>query len=108
MRKLAVSFNVGLERTSVMQSIDLSDEQYHRLSVVAEAAGYQDVPAFIASFADELVADPRGELSDEVLRANVAAMQRGEAEIDAGGGQDMKDAIVEIADKYNLNVKDAR
>ena len=42
-------------------------------------------------------------LSEIQLRENVAAMERGEAEIDAGGGHDMKEALVEIADKYNLN-----
>ena len=88
-----------------MQNIQLPEDQFQKLSAVAQAAGYQDVSAFIASFADEPVKDPRGSVADTQLRENVAAMERGEAEIDAGGGQDMKEALVEIADKYDLNIK---
>ncbi len=87
-----------------MQNIQLSDDQFQKLSAVARAAGYQDVPAFIASFADEPIADPRGEVSEAQLRENVAAMERGEAELDAGGGQNMKEALVEIAGKYGLKI----
>ena len=87
-----------------MQNIQLPDDQFQKLSVVAQAAGYADVPAFIASLAGEPIEDPRGTLSDAQLRENVAAMECGEAEIEAGGGQDMKDAIVEIAGKYDLNI----
>ena len=87
-----------------MQNIQLPDDQFQKLSAMAHAAGYQDVSAFIASFADEPIADPRGDVSEVQLRENVAAMERGEAEIDAGGGQDMKEALDEIADKYDLNI----
>ena len=87
-----------------MQSIQFSEDQFQRLSAVAHAAGYQDVSAFIASFADDPIEDPRGNVANAQLRENVAAMERGEAEIDAGGGQDMKAAIVEIANKYDLNI----
>ncbi len=87
-----------------MQNIQLSDDQFQRLSALAHAAGYQDVPAFIASFADEPTADPRGDVANSQLQKNVAAMERGETEIDSGGGQDMKEALVEIAGKYNLKI----
>jgi len=87
-----------------MPNIQVSDDQFRRLSAAALAAGFQDVSAFVAYFADESVEDPRGSLSEAQLRQNVAAMERGEAELDAGGGQDMKNAISEIADKYGLDV----
>ena len=85
-----------------MQSIQFPEDQFQRLSAVAHAAGYQDVSTFIASFADDPIKDPRGKIADAQLRENVTAMERGEAEIDAGGGQDMKEAIVEIANKCDL------
>ena len=88
-----------------MQNIQLSDDQFERLSAIATAAGYQDVPAFIASFANDPIADPRGDVSEAQLRENVTAMQRGEADIDAGTGQDIKEAIVKIANKYKLNIE---
>ena len=53
---------------------------------------------------DDPVEDPQGNVSNAKLRENVATMQRGEAEIDAGGRQDMKEALIEIADKYDLNI----
>ena len=87
-----------------MPNIQVSDDQFRRLSAAAQAAGFQDVSAFIASFADDPVEDPRGSLDDEQLRKNVETMERGEAETDAGGGHDMKGAIIEIADKYGLDV----
>ena len=87
-----------------MQNIQLPDDQFQRLSLLAQAAGYQDVSAFIASFADDPIEDPRGTLTDTQLQENVAAMECGDAEIDADGGHDMKKAIVEIADKYDLNI----
>ena len=86
-----------------MQNIQLPEDQFQRLVVVAQAAGYQDVSAFVASFAAEPIEDPRGNLDDTQLRENVAAMERGEAEIDAGGGQEIKEALREIADQYDLN-----
>ena len=88
-----------------MPNIEFPDEQFQRLTLVAQAAGFTDVSAFIASFANEPIEDPRGMPSDEELRDNVAAMERGETEIATGGGHDMKNAMTEIADKYGLNIK---
>ena len=87
-----------------MPDIQFSDDQFQRLYAIAMAAGYQDVSAFIASFADEPIEDPRGSLSEEQLRKNVAAMERGEQEIDGGGGHEMRDAIIEISVKHDLNI----
>jgi hypothetical protein len=87
-----------------MPNIQISDAQYQRLSALAHAAGYQDVLAFIASCTDVPVQDPRGALAEVQLLENVAKIHRGEKEIESGGGQNMKDAIVEIAGKHGLNI----
>lgn len=88
-----------------MPQIEFPEDQFQQLSAVAHAAGYKDLPAFMASFISQPIEDPRSTLTDEQLRENVAAMERGEAEIAAAGGHNMKDAIVEIADKYELDIK---
>lgn len=44
------------------------------------------------------------ERSDEQLQANVAIMEKGEADIRAGRGIDMKDAIRQIAEKLGLKI----
>jgi len=88
-----------------MTNIQLPDDQFQQLSKVAHAAGYQDVSAFIGSFANEPFDDPRGKLSEDQLRENVAFMERGEAELDAGGGHNLRDAIIEIATKYDLKIQ---
>ncbi len=87
-----------------MPNIQVTDAQYQRLSALAQAAGFQDVSAFIASCAEVQVDDPRGTLPEDQIRENVSQIQRGETEIENGGGQKMKDAIVEIAGKHGLNV----
>ncbi len=87
-----------------MPNIQISDAQFQRLSALAQAAGYQDVTGFIASIADVPVQDPRETLSEAQLRENVAKIQRGEEEIESGGGQNMKEAIIEIAEKHGLNI----
>ncbi len=94
----------AMDEIAAKFGFELPEDQFQRLSAVAHAAGYQDVLAFITSFADDPIEDPRGNLTETQLRDNVAAMERGEAEIDAGGGQEMKQALVEIADKYDLNI----
>ena len=88
-----------------MPHIELPDDQFQRLMAIAHAAGYDDVPAFIASFADDPIEDPRGTPTGEQLRENVVAMERGEADIAANGGTDMKEAIIDIAAKYDLDIK---
>jgi thioredoxin-like negative regulator of GroEL len=85
-----------------MPNIQISDEHFQRLSLVAQAAGYQDVSAFIASFASEPVDDPRGPIDEDQLRKNVDAMEPGEAEIAATGGHYMKETLTVIASKYGL------
>jgi len=88
-----------------MPNIELPDDQFRRLTAVAHAAGFDDVPGFIASFADDPIQDPRGTITDQQLRDNVAVMNLGDTDIATNGGIDMKEAILEIADKYDLDMK---
>ena len=92
-------------RTMPVPQIEFPEDQFQQLSAVAHAAGYKDLPSFMASFINQPIEDPRGKLNDEQIRENVAAMERGEAEIAAGDGHNMKDAIVEIAEKYELDIE---
>lgn len=87
-----------------MQTIQLPDEQFQRLASLAQAAGYGDVDGLLASLAAEPIEDPRGLLTEEQLRESVARMEQGEADIEAGKGREMKDALNEIADKYGLKI----
>ena len=45
--------------------IELSDDKYQKLTVVAQAAGYDDALSFVEALAEEATEDPRGRLSEE-------------------------------------------
>lgn len=68
-----------------MQHIPITEEQFKKLTGVAHAAGFEDIPAFINALANEEVVDPRGPITAEERRASVAMIKRGNAEIEAGG-----------------------
>jgi len=87
-----------------MQNIQLPDDQYQKLTVVAQAAGYEDVPAFISALADEPTEDPLGPLTKKELRKSVAMIERGNAEIAAGGGVDAEEAFDKIAKKHGFSI----
>jgi hypothetical protein len=76
--------------------IDISPEHYERLVHQAKVAGYMNLDAFIAALAEEPTEDPRGPLTTESLRESVAECERGIAEIEAGGGQDVREALLEL------------
>jgi len=89
---------------SGMQNIQLPDDQYQKLTVVAQAAGYEDVPAFISALANEPTEDPRRPLSEKELRESVAMIERGNVEIAAGGGMDAEEAFGKIAKKHGFSI----
>ena len=74
----------------------IPDEQFQKLTIVAHAAGYEDVPALITSLAEEAVDDPRGTLSPEQLQQSLAQCDRSMAEFDAGRGRDAEEAFLEF------------
>jgi hypothetical protein len=76
--------------------IEIPSEHYERLSRHATAAGFASVESFIVALADEPTADPRGVLTEDDLRQSAADCERGIAEIEAGGGQDLSHALHEI------------
>lgn len=76
--------------------IDIPSEHYERLGRHATAAGFANVEAFIVALAGEPTDDPRGPLAEDELRQSAADCERGIAEIEAGGGQDLRHALLEI------------
>ncbi|WP_148075035.1 hypothetical protein [Bythopirellula goksoeyrii] len=84
--------------------IDISQDDYDRLAKHADAAGYADVPAFISALASEPIEDPRGILSDEDLRVSISECEKAHADIQAGGGRDFREAILEIGRKFGFEL----
>ncbi len=87
-----------------MQTIQIPDDQFEKLTTVVQAAGYVDVSAFIHAMADEPTEDPRGPLSEEELRESIAMIERGNAEIEAGGGMDAEEAFQKIGEKHGFKL----
>jgi hypothetical protein len=76
--------------------IDISSEHYERLVHQAKAAGYVNLEGFIAALAEEPTADPRGPLTEDALRESAAECERGIAQIEAGGGRDVREALLTL------------
>lgn len=89
---------------TVMHTIQIPDEQFAKLTGVAQAAGYADLPAMISALAEQPILDPRGELTDKELSDSVAMIERGNAEIEAGGGIDAEEAFERIRQKHSFVV----
>ncbi len=84
--------------------MQIPDEQYEKLTVVAHAAGYEDVPAFMKALADEPTEDPRGPLSETELAASLEMIRKSEEDIAAGRTQDMREGLRQIAEKHGLTI----
>jgi len=76
--------------------IDVSAEHYAGLVRRAVAAGYGNVEALLAALANEPTADPRGKLSEDEVRRSAAECDCGIQAIEAGGGHDLRDAMLEL------------
>ena len=87
-----------------MRNIQLPDDQYDKLAAVAQAAGYEDVAAFVSALAGDAVEDPRGTLNEDELAASLAMIRDSEADIAAGRTQDMREALKQIAEKHGLSI----
>jgi len=88
-----------------MQNIQLPDDQYDRLTIVALAAGFADVTAFVQSLAEQPFEDPRDPLSEEELAASLEMIRESEADIATGRTQDMREGLQQIAEKYGLIIQ---
>lgn len=84
--------------------IDIPQDQYDLLTRQAVAAGFPDVPAFIAALAGDFTEDPRGPLSEEELSKSVARLKQADASIDAGEGIEAEEAFRRIAAKHGLQI----
>lgn len=76
--------------------IDIPAEHYDGLARHAAAAGYGNVEAFIAALAEEPTADPRGPLTENELRRSAAECDRSIANIEAGAGRDLRQALLDL------------
>jgi len=83
--------------------IDIPDDQFKKLTERVQAAGYADVPAFISALAAEpFDDDPRGPMTEEQLRQSVAELEAADATIDAGGGRDAREALLELGREFGF------
>jgi len=98
--KLAIPLSLPLTNCRLVWQnspmYQIPDEQFQKLAIVAHAAGYVDVPALIASLAEEAVDDPRGTLSPEQLQQSLAQCDRSMAEFNAGRGHDAEEAFLKL------------
>ncbi len=85
--------------------IDIPQEQYDKLTDLANAAGYADVVAFMVALAAESAQDPRGPLGEQELRESVARLKQADASIDAGEGIEAEEAFRRVAEKYAMQIK---
>ncbi len=88
----------------VAMQIEIDNKQYEKLTVVAHAAGYADVPAFIHALAEESTEDPRGSLREEELKESLDQCDRSMAEFSSDGGQDAEEVFLEIGHKRGFNL----
>jgi len=88
-----------------MQNIPIADEKFQKITSAVRAAGFADVQTFLDAFAEEPIQDPRGPLSETELAASLEMIHKSEEDIEAGRFRDMREAMLEIADKHGFTVK---
>jgi hypothetical protein len=88
--------------------IEITQAEQQRLIRLASAAGYEDVEQFVADHVSVLSQQPTPEelplLSPGELEESLAMCDRGMAEIDAGGGREAREALLEIGRKRGFNL----
>lgn len=82
-----------------MHTIQLPDDQFKKLTVIVQAAGYDDVRAFLDALTEEPTQDP---LSPEELAESVAMIRRSEEDFKAGRYRDLEETMLEIAEKHGF------
>lgn len=80
--------------------IELPIVAEHRLAAHAKAAGYDDVQLFVAQHLSALAHQPTPEelpkLCEKQLKDSLAMCDEGMAEAKVGGGQDAREALLEL------------
>ena len=88
--------------------IDIPQADADKLAQLATKAGYDSVELFVTEHVLTLAhhADPADlpPLSEEELRASLEMCDRGMAEIDAGGGRDARQALLEIGRRRGFSL----
>ncbi len=87
-----------------MVNIQLSDDQYDKLTQVVRVAGYSDVTSFLAALSAEPTEDPRGEMSEAELQDSISMIERGHSDINEGKGIEVDKAFQKIADKHGFDL----
>jgi hypothetical protein len=82
--------------------IELSDDKYQKLTVVAQAAGYDDALTFVEALAEEATEDPRGRLSEAELRTSAAECDAIAERMKAGQEHDARKALTKLGEKFGL------
>lgn len=85
-----------------MQTIQLNDDKYQKLSEQAAAAGYENVGAYIEALAEDAAFDPRCGMSDDELRASAAECDAIAKRMEAGNEHDARQALTSLGDKLGF------
>lgn len=85
-----------------MQTIQLNDDKYQKISEQATAAGFQDVAAYIEALAEQAAFDPRCGMSDDELRASAAKCDEIAQRMEAGEERDARNALTELGNKFGF------
>jgi len=102
-RNFTLTSWLGSWHNEDMQSIELPDAKYQKLSQQAAAAGYDDVAAFVEALADEAAFDPRCEMTDAELRQSAAECNRINEAMKAGAGHDAREALQKLGNELGYN-----
>ena len=86
--------------------IDIPPTEHQALAKMAGDAGYDSVECFVAEHILSLAHHSVAPMSEQELRASLEMCDRGMDEIDAGGGRDAREALLEIGRRrgYSLDV----
>ncbi len=84
----------------------IPDEQYQQLSTAAQAAGYNDVSAFISSLANDAAVIRSESLSEAEIAASESRICRGEEDLAAGRTQEMQEALQALGEKRGYSLEE--
>ncbi|MEQ8210283.1 MAG: hypothetical protein RH917_10670 [Lacipirellulaceae bacterium] len=85
-----------------MHNLQLPDAQFEKLSQLAAATGYPDVPSYIDALVEVATFDPRGGMSVKQLRESAAECVSINERMKAGAEHDARQALIDLAKKRGL------
>ncbi|MAT72050.1 MAG: hypothetical protein CMJ58_21300 [Planctomycetaceae bacterium] len=98
----------GCNVKNTRMQINLATADQLALAALAKAAGFEDVEGYASAYLSELVschvqADAAG-VAGEELQASLAMCDQGLAELNAGKGKDLRQAVRDIAQQHGLDI----